>query len=94
MQLGGKISPVSDVVLVLLVLVIITGTAMAAAGKFAGLREHKPDTAGVLPDVITAQSLANVRFGLALRGYRMSEVDAVLDAAAARIAELEGTVEP
>lgn len=82
----------TDVVLVLLVLAIITGAAMAAVGRLGGLTEHQPDSAGSLPAAITAESLAAVRFGIAIRGYRMSEVDAVLDAAAARIAELEGTV--
>ena len=82
----------SDVVLVLLVLAIITGIAMAAAGRLGGLAEHQPDSAGSLPREITAESLGSVRFSVALRGYRMSEVDAVLDAAAERIAELEGKV--
>lgn len=94
MQIGGKMTTVSDVVLVLLVLAVITGAAMAAAGKLGGLPEHEPDSAGSLPSKITAESLGTVRFGVALRGYRMSEVDAVLDAAAARIAELEGKVGP
>lgn len=84
----------SDVVLVLLVLAIVTGAAMAATGRLGGIPEHVPDDAGQLINgPVTAQSLTGVRFGIALRGYRMSEVDQVLDAAAARIAELEGKLD-
>jgi DivIVA domain-containing protein len=34
---------------------------------------------------LTAQDLRRVRFGTALRGYRMSEVDALLDRLAAEM---------
>ena len=85
----------SDVVLVLVVLAVVTAAAMAAAGRLGGLPPHEPADAGgwIASDPLTAAALAQVGFGLTWRGYRMSEVDAVLASAAARIAELEGKVD-
>ncbi len=58
--------------------------------------EWPPEGRAVVPD-----DLDQARFTVALRGYRMDEVDRVLDDAAAalaerdrRIAELEGVAEP
>jgi DivIVA domain-containing protein len=42
-----------------------------------------------LPEALHAQDVADVRFDTALRGYRMDQVDAVLDQLQRRIAELE-----
>ena len=43
----------------------------------------------LLPEEITAPDIATIRFDTALRGYRMDQVDAVLDRLQDRIAELE-----
>ena len=82
-------------------LVVIGGIAVVAAGRGVGLQDVEPDRslAGSLPegDVDRAE-VDGLRFTLALRGYRMDEVDAVLDRLVdeletrdARIAELEGS---
>jgi DivIVA domain-containing protein len=42
-----------------------------------------------LPDGFASDEVSAVRFDTALRGYRMDQVDAVLDRLQARIAELE-----
>ncbi|WP_240770345.1 DivIVA domain-containing protein [Nocardioides sp. GY 10127] len=82
------------------------GVALLAAGKGAPLApafDDRPDA--VLPTgEITGDDLRRVRFTLAFRGYRMSEVDAVLDrlaqerddavAALAAAAPAEPVVEP
>lgn len=46
----------------------------------------RPDV-GLPHGAVTSDDLHRVRFGLALRGYRMSEVDEVLDRAADALAE-------
>jgi DivIVA domain-containing protein len=43
-----------------------------------------------LPEGFAAQEISALRFDTALRGYRMDQVDAVLDRLQDRIAELEG----
>jgi DivIVA domain-containing protein len=44
----------------------------------------------VLPEDFAAGQISAVRFDTALRGYRMDQVDSVLDRLQDRIAELEG----
>ena len=48
----------------------------------------------VLADHFPASEVSTVRFDTALRGYRMDQVDAVLDQLQARIAELEAAQDP
>jgi DivIVA domain-containing protein len=45
----------------------------------------------VLPDRIGSDEISAIRFDTALRGYRMDQVDAVLERLQARIAELEAS---
>ena len=76
-----------------LVVLAMGGVAMVASGRGGSMPpayDDRPDLA--LPDdrPIGAEDLRRVRFPLALRGYRMSEVDALL----ARLAnELEARSE-
>ena len=87
-------------VLLLVMLVVIGGIAVVAAGRGVGLQDAEPDRslAGSLPEgEVDRAGVDGLRFTLALRGYRMDEVDAVLDRLVdelesrdARIAELEG----
>lgn len=78
----------------ILIVLALGGVAMVAAGRGAPLAEvydDRPD-AGVPADgPLQAGDLRRVRFSLAVRGYRMSEVDALLDRLAA---QLEGTGPP
>ena len=65
-----------------LVVVVMGVTAMVAAGRFGGLAEtydDRPDSRVPADGALTAEDLEAVRFTSALRGYRMSEVDALLD---------------
>jgi len=69
-------------VLLLVVLVVIGGIAVVAAGRGGSLSEPDPDraTTGTLTDdAIDRAQVDGLRFTLALRGYRMDEVDEVLD---------------
>ncbi len=74
-----------QVVAVTAVLVVV---ALLAGGLIGGMSEPEPDAAGLglPPDgPLGADDVRSVRFALALRGYRMSEVDQVLDRLAAEI---------
>lgn len=64
-----------------LVVLVMGGVAMVASGRggsMAPAYDDRPDLA--LPDdrPLEARDLRTVRFPLALRGYRMSDVDALL----------------
>lgn len=64
-----------------LIVLAMGGVAMVASGRggsMAPAYDDRPDVA--LPDdrPLEAQDLRTVRFPLAVRGYRMSDVDAVL----------------
>jgi DivIVA domain-containing protein len=77
-----------------LVVLAMGGVALVASGRggsMAPAYDDRPDLA--LPDdrPVDAHDLRRVRFPLALRGYRMSDVDALL----ARLAtEIEDRSEP
>lgn len=86
--------------MLLLLLAIIAAIAVVAAGGGGGLEPAEPDRrpTGALPvdGPVTREAVDRLRFSLAFRGYRMDEVDEVLDRLAgeleardARIAELE-----
>jgi DivIVA domain-containing protein len=65
-----------------LVVLAMGGVALLAAGKGAPLAEvydDRPDAVVPAEGPLTAADLRRVRFSIALRGYRMSEVDALLD---------------
>jgi DivIVA domain-containing protein len=67
--------------------------AMAATGRFGGLAEtwdDRPDSTVPADRPLTAEDLEAVRFTSALRGYRMSEVDALLDRLADELREARG----
>jgi DivIVA domain-containing protein len=90
-----------SIVLLLAVLAVLAGVALVAAGRGSAMPDADPDRAplGVLPpDTVGPPEVERLRFSLAFRGYRMDEVDDVLDrltaelqARDARIAELQGT---
>jgi DivIVA domain-containing protein len=77
-----------------LVVLAMGGVAMIASGRGGSMPpayDDRPDVVLPTDRPIGAQDLRTVRFPLALRGYRMSEVDALL----ARLAtELENRGEP
>jgi DivIVA domain-containing protein len=73
------------------VLAVLFAAAVVATRSDPLLADSPPDRPElVLPDApMTAQDVAAVRFSTALRGYRMDEVDAVLDRLAAELADRE-----
>lgn len=65
-----------------LVVLAMGGVAMFAAGRGAPLaRAHddRPDALVPVDRTVGPDDLRRVRFSIAFRGYRMSEVDALLD---------------
>ncbi len=90
--------PVTLVFILAAILVIAVG-AMLAVGRLGELPDVEPDRAPLaLPDdrPMGRQDVDGVRFAVGMRGYRMDEVDDVLDRLAtevdqrdAKIAELE-----
>jgi len=65
-----------------LIVLAMGGVAVLAAGRGAPLAEVYDDRADVTVPAegpVTADDLRRIRFSIALRGYRMSEVDALLD---------------
>lgn len=71
-----------------LIVLAMGGVAVLAAGKGAPLAEEyddRPDAAVPANGPLRADDLRRVRFSLALRGYRMSEVDALLDRLASQL---------
>ena len=76
------------------IVAVMGGIAVVAAGHGGSMAEtfdDRPDARVPVDGPLTAHDLRRVRFSTALRGYRMSEVDALLDRLAA---ELETPDEP
>ena len=73
----------------ILIVLSMGGIAALAAGRGTPLAEEygdRPDLGLPASGPLVADDLRRVRFSLAFRGYRMSEVDALLDRLAAQIA--------
>lgn len=71
--------------------------AVVAAGRGAPMVEEygdRVDSTVPADGPVTADDLRRIRFPLALRGYRMQEVDALLDRLAAEREETERATEP
>jgi DivIVA domain-containing protein len=72
----------------ILAVVVIGAVAVVAAGRGGTMAEtfdDRPDARVPADRPLTASDLRAVRFSTALRGYRMSEVDALLDRLAAEM---------
>ena len=77
---------------VVLVLFAAAVVATRDGGQLADAPQDVPDLD--LPDgPLRAQDVAGLRFSMAPRGYRMSEVDAVLDRLAAELADRDRRLE-
>ncbi|MGL5809740.1 MAG: DivIVA domain-containing protein [Nocardioides sp.] len=75
-------------VFAILVVLALGGIAVVAAGRgepLAPAYDDRPDALVPRRGPLTAKDLSQVRFSLAFRGYRMSEVDALLDRLATQI---------
>ena len=77
---------------VALVLFAAAAVATRGAAEMADAPQDLPDLA--LPEgPVHAPDIATLRFSMAPRGYRMSEVDAVLDRLAAELADRDRRLE-
>jgi DivIVA domain-containing protein len=66
----------------ILIVLALGGIALVAAGRGAPLSDvydDRPDASVPASGPLAADDLRRVRFSLAFRGYRQSEVDALLD---------------
>ena len=83
------------VLFVVLAIAVVTGISLLAVGRLGGLPDAPPDR---VPDDLPAeipikgQHLQQVRFDVAARGYRMDEVDGLLDRLASEIAVRDATI--
>ena len=74
----------------ILVVLVMGGVAAVASGRGAPMSEaydDRPDALVPAEGPLRAEDLRRVRFSLAFRGYRMSEVDALLDRVAQQLEE-------
>jgi DivIVA domain-containing protein len=81
---------------ILVVLAVVAAVGAVAAGAVrGGLPDVESSVAQApLPQgPLTAADLAAVRFSVGLRGYRMDEVDAVLDRMSAELVERDAEIE-
>lgn len=74
---------------------IVFGVVAFALGRVDGMRPAPPDTGeiGVADGPVTADAIERTRFGLSFRGYRMGEVDAVLDRLRDDLARRDGDLD-
>jgi DivIVA domain-containing protein len=77
-------------ILAILIVLALGGVAVVAAGKGTPMAEaydDRPDALVPADRPLVGADLRRVRFSLAVRGYRMSEVDALLDRLAQQLEE-------
>ena len=80
----------------ILVVALIGGVAVVASGRGGSMAEvfdDRPDAEVPADGPLAAADLRRITFGTAFRGYRMAEVDALLDRLAAEL-ELQDTPPP
>jgi len=78
--------------LVLIVVLLIGLTTAAVMGKIGGFMADPTSSqsfSGVPDGALSVETLAHLHFDQALRGYRMNQVDEVIDALGARVVGLE-----
>ncbi len=88
----GRLVAVLTALAILGVLAALFLAAVLATRESEGLAPAPPDVADLaLPDgPLSAEDVRGARFGLSLRGYRMSEVDALLARVSEQLAERDG----
>jgi DivIVA domain-containing protein len=79
-----------------LILVVLVGlTTAAVLGKIGGFLADATTSrsfSGVPPGPISTEDIEQLHFDQGLRGYRMDQVDEVLDALCVRVSDLESEV--
>jgi DivIVA domain-containing protein len=81
--------------LVLIVLLLTGLTTAAVMGKISGFMADPTSSqsfGGVPSEPLSTVDLSELHFDQGLRGYRMDQVDEVIDALGARVRELESEV--
>ena len=76
-------------VLVVVVMGFVAVVASGRGGSMAEVHDDRPDALVPADGPLTSADLRRVRFTTALRGYRASEVDALLDRLATELAARE-----
>lgn len=81
------------ILLILVAVLVVVATVAVVAGRFTPDPMADPVTSaphhGLPSGTVRADDVGRVTFDTALRGYRMDQVDDVLDRLQQRIAELE-----
>jgi DivIVA domain-containing protein len=83
-------------VFAILIVLVMGGIAAVAAGRgtpMAEVYDDRPDAIVPASGPLAGEDLRRVRFSIALRGYRMSEVDALLDRLATQLERRDATAE-
>lgn len=84
------------IVFLLLVVVLLIGLSAAAVMGWIGGFMAEPTSSQAFPGLpagpLSADDIGPLRFDQALRGYRMDQVDEVIDAMSARLRDLEAEV--
>ena len=81
-------------VIVVAVMGAVAVVASGRGGSMAETYDDRPDARVPADGPLTAQDLRRVRFTTAFRGYRMSEVDALIDRLAAERQDRPADVPP
>ena len=80
-----------------LVVLVMGAVAVVASGRGTPMSveyDDRPDVLVPADGPVRAEDLRRVRFSLAFRGYRMSEVDALLDRLAGQLDERDASTPP
>jgi DivIVA domain-containing protein len=80
---------------VLIVVLLIGLTAAAVMGRIGGFLADPTSSqafSGLAAGSLSSDDIGTLHFDLGLRGYRMDQVDEVIDALGARLRELEAEV--
>jgi DivIVA domain-containing protein len=80
-------------ILIVLVMGAVAVVASGRGGSLAETYDDRPDARVQAEGPLTASDLRQVRFTTAFRGYRMSEVDALLDRLSAELEAAAGAPE-
>ena len=84
------------IVFLLLIVVLLVGLTIAAVmGKISGFMADPTSSqafVGVPAGSLSSDDIGQLNFDVGLRGYRMDQVDEVIDALGARLRELETEV--
>ncbi|WP_234412101.1 DivIVA domain-containing protein [Nocardioides sediminis] len=81
----------------ILLVLAMGGVAVVASGRGGSLPEEyddRPDVRVPAAGPLTGDDVRGVRFSLAFRGYRMSEVDALLERLATQVDGDQGAGDP